>query len=91
MREQTQAQQGERKTCAAGYAAWFIAGAAAGILIGILFAPRSGRATRGAISGTSHDLYGRSREVYRKGRLVVNDAAELFERGRKMASGGMDA
>ena len=58
--------------------------------IGFLFAPRSGRATRDALSETGRDLYGRSREFYQKGRLVVDDAAELFERGRRMASGGVD-
>ncbi len=69
---------------------WFLAGAVLGVLVGILWAPRSGRDTRDALSGTSRELYGRSREYYEKGRQFMDDAADLFERGRRLASGGIE-
>ena len=69
-------------------ATWFIAGAAVGATLALLFAPASGRVTRrqirrqveqgtDAISETSHD----------KGRKMADDAADMIERGRKMVEG----
>jgi gas vesicle protein len=80
----------DRKTCQGGTVLWFLAGAVAGVAIGLLYAPRSGRATRDAISGSGREWYGRSRDFYEKGRQIVDDAADLFERGRRMASGGLE-
>ena len=74
----------------AGRLAWFFVGVAAGVAVAVLYAPRSGREVRGTISGTSKDLYGRSCDIYEKGRQLVDDAADLFERGRKLARGAGD-
>ena len=70
-----------------GWLTWFYVGVAAGVAVGVLYAPRSGKAVRRMISGTSKDLYGRSCDIYEEGRQLVDDAAELFERGRKLARG----
>ena len=77
---------------------WFLMGAALGAACAILYAPRSGRETRDFLSqkmqetsdslgGAGKDLYDRGKEAYDKGRQVVDDAAALFERGRKLARG----
>jgi gas vesicle protein len=78
-----------RKNCN-GRVLCFLAGAAAGVAIGLLCAPRSGKAARAALSDAGRDWYGRSRACYQKGRLFMDDAADLFERGRRMASGGIE-
>jgi gas vesicle protein len=69
---------------------WFLAGAAIGFVFGMLYAPRSGRETRDALSGTGRELYDRSRGIYERGRLLVDDATDLFDRGRRLASGGLE-
>ncbi len=65
---------------------WFLAGAIAGVVIGVLYAPCSGRSARDAVTGTGRNWYGRSRDFYERGRGLVEDAAELFERGRRLAT-----
>ncbi len=78
----------EESTCGGvGRLTWFFVGFAAGVAVAVLYAPRSGKEVRSAISGASRDLYGRSCEVYEKGKHLVDDAADLFERGRKLARG----
>jgi gas vesicle protein len=77
---------------------WFIAGAAIGASIALLYAPKTGRDTRRLIakktregrevvSDASRDLADKGRELFEKGRRVADDAAELFERGRKLVEG----
>jgi len=81
---------------------WFVAGAAVGVLLGFLFAPKSGKETREfisqktgegreALSGTGRELFDRSREIYDKGREIADDAASLFERGKKLMRGDQPA
>jgi gas vesicle protein len=81
-----------------GRIAWFLTGVVCGLTIGLLFAPKSGKETRGyisqktqegadAVAETGRDVVERSREFYDKGRQVVDDAAQLFERGRKLVRG----
>ena len=73
-------------------------GAALGAACALLYAPKSGRDTRNlitqkaqeatdAVTGTSRDLYERGKDVYDKSKQVVDDAAALFERGRKLVRG----
>ena len=73
---------------------WFLAGAAVGAALGMLFAPRSGRELRQLISERTaegreqlveagRDVYTKSRDLYERGKGLADDAAELFERGRK--------
>ena len=81
-----------------GTARWFVAGAAVGATIALLFAPTSGRVTRRRITraaaqgkeslaDTSRDLAEKSRDLYDKGRRIADDAADMFDRGKKMVEG----
>ena len=73
---------------------WFIAGAAIGATIALLYAPAPGEVTRGKLKRTaedgrsklvdsSKDIIDRGRDLYDKGRKIADEAAELFERGRE--------
>lgn len=77
---------------------WFLAGAAMGAGIALLYAPKSGKDTRryitakaeeskDAITETGREVYERGKDIYEKGRKVADEAAELFERGRKLVRG----
>ena len=77
---------------------WFVAGAAIGASLALLYAPQSGRDTRRLIkkktregrevlSDTSRDLMDKGRELYEKGLRVADDAAEMIERGRRLVEG----
>ena len=78
--------------------AWFITGALIGATIGVLYAPKSGKETRKyladrahkgceAVEGVGDAIADSSREMFERGRKLVEDAAELFERGRKLVKG----
>lgn len=73
---------------------WFLAGAAIGAAAALLLAPKTGRDLRRLIgekagegreylSDTGRDAYAKGKEIFEKGRGLADDAAELFERGRK--------
>jgi gas vesicle protein len=77
---------------------WFVAGAVVGMTAAILLAPQSGKKTRKiisdktqqgkeAVTDTSKEVYDRSKEMIDKGRQLVEDAADLFDRGRKLVRG----
>lgn len=79
-------------------ALWFVAGAAIGATLALLYAPASGRDTRRklgkqakkgreALAETSRDLADKGKDLYEKGRQIADDAAEMFERGRKLVEG----
>ena len=79
---------------------WFVAGAAVGAAIALLFAPNTGKETRQLLSKKADEgrealaeqgraAMDRTRELYEKGRKVADDAAEMFERGRKLAEGAI--
>jgi gas vesicle protein len=74
---------------------WFVAGAAIGATIALLFAPAAGEETRKfigqktreggqAIAESSKEMYERGRELYERGRKMADEAAELLERGRSI-------
>jgi len=78
--------------------AWFLTGAAIGVTVAVLFAPKSGRDTRQflsdktqqgkeAVAQTGSDIIDAGRDVFERGRKLVEDAAELFERGRRLVRG----
>ena len=75
--------------------AWFVAGAATGAAIALLYAPKTGKDTRKylnkttregreAVESSGKELMDRGKELYDRGRKIADDAAELFERGRKL-------
>jgi len=75
--------------------AWFLAGAATGAALALLYAPKTGKDTRkflhkttrdgrDAMESSGKDLMDRGKELYDRGRKIADDAAELFDRGRKM-------
>ena len=79
-------------------AMWFVAGAAVGATLALLFAPTSGRVTRrkikhvarrGGISleRASQDLMEKGKELYAKGRNLADEAADVFDRGKKIVEG----
>jgi gas vesicle protein len=73
---------------------WFLAGAAIGATVALLFAPASGAETREfigrktgegreALAEKGRDLADKSRDLYDKGRKIADEAADLFDRGRR--------
>lgn len=77
---------------------WFVAGAAIGASIALLYAPQSGKETRRVIRkktregretliDASKDLVDKGRELYEKGLRVADEAADMIERGRRLVEG----
>jgi gas vesicle protein len=75
--------------------AWFLAGAATGAAIALLYAPKTGKDTRKflnkttrqgreAVESSGRELMDRGKELYDRGRKIAEDAADLLERGRKL-------
>jgi gas vesicle protein len=78
--------------------AWFLTGALIGATAALLYAPKSGKETRqyiadrtqqgrDAVESASEDLVGAGKEMFDRGRKLVEDAADLFDRGRKLVRG----
>jgi gas vesicle protein len=79
-------------------AVWFLTGAAIGAAVALLYAPTSGAVTRRRIvrraeesadvlSEKGQEMVERGRELYQQGRKMADEAADLFERGRKIVEG----
>jgi gas vesicle protein len=77
---------------------WFLAGAAIGAAIALLYAPASGEETRAKLLDKANegrdllgergrDLMDRGRELYSKGKGMADEAADMLERGRKLVEG----
>ncbi len=77
---------------------WFVAGAAVGAAIALLYAPQSGAETRQligkkteegreALADSGREILHRGRELLDKGRQIADEAAEMFDRGRKLVQG----
>ncbi len=77
---------------------WFIVGAFVGAAAALLYAPGSGKQTReqisrkgsetaDSLSQTSSELMDKGKDLYERGRALAEEAAELFDRGRKMVRG----
>jgi len=78
--------------------AWFLTGAVIGATVAMLYTPKTGKQTRRyiadktqqgreAVAETASDIADVSRDMFDRGRKLVEDAAELFERGRKLVKG----
>ena len=81
-----------------GKVVWFVAGAALGATIALLYAPQSGRDTRRVIrrktregrefvADQAGEWMDKGRELYKKGLRVADEAAEMIERGRRIVEG----
>jgi gas vesicle protein len=79
-------------------AVWFLAGAAIGATLALLFAPQSGAETRrmigkkaeegrDALTERGRDLVEKGRGLYEKGGRIAEEAAELFDRGKRIVQG----
>ena len=88
----------ESQSQATSNVAWFLTGAVIGATAMILYAPKSGKDTRQyiadrtqqgrvAVESTTEDLVGAGKEMFERGRKLVEDAADLFDRGRKLVKG----
>jgi gas vesicle protein len=77
---------------------WFLTGAVIGAAVAVLYAPKSGKETRQVISDTtqkskdavmesSQSALHAGRDMFERGRKLVEDAADLFDRGRKLMRG----
>ncbi len=77
---------------------WFLAGAAIGAAIALLYAPASGEETRAKLiekanegrdllGDRGRDLMDQGRELYTKGKSMADEAASVFDRGRKIVEG----
>jgi gas vesicle protein len=77
---------------------WFLAGAVIGAAVALLVAPKSGKDTRRylgkttknsreAMESSGRELMDRGKELYDRGKKIVEDASDLFERGRKLVQG----
>jgi gas vesicle protein len=77
---------------------WFLVGAAVGATVALLYAPQSGADTRRlivrkteegreVIADSGKDILDRGKDLFEKGRELADEAAEIFERGRKLAGG----
>jgi len=68
--------------------AWFLTGAIIGVTVALLYAPKTGKETREYLSEKSKETFGEGpqnlieagREMFERGRQLVEDAAGLFER-----------
>ena len=77
---------------------WFVAGAAIGASIALLYAPTTGRELRkmigdktdegrAALTDSGREMLDRGRDLYERGRKIADEAADMFERGRKLVQG----
>jgi gas vesicle protein len=77
---------------------WFVAGVSIGAAIALLYAPASGAETRKkllektgdsreTLAESGREFMERGRELYEKGRRLVDDAADMFDQGRKIIGG----
>jgi gas vesicle protein len=81
---------------------WFLAGAAIGAAVALLYAPQSGEEVRRylgdkakegrtALADSGHDMMERGRELFERGRKMADEAAEMFDRGRKIVNRAAEA
>ncbi len=77
--------------------AWFLAGAAIGAAIALLYAPQPGRETREAIrkraldererlARSGREAMERGRDLYERGKGLADEASQRLEKGKEAAS-----
>lgn len=69
---------------------WFLAGLGIGALVGVLYAPKSGRETREDLANSAAEAQRRAAELMEQGRQRANEYAEqgrqMMEQGRQKAA-----
>jgi gas vesicle protein len=74
---------------------WFAAGALVGATAAVLLAPTSGKALRGKIGNQAgrgrdqflrqtRDFAAKGRDLYERGKLIADEAADMFAEGKSM-------
>ena len=74
---------------------WFVAGAALGASVAMLYAPASGEEIRrrlaqktdegrAALTGSGKDMLDRGREILDRSLQFADEAADMFEKGRQL-------
>lgn len=77
--------------------AWFLAGAAIGAAVALLYAPQPGHETRDAIrrraleererlAKSGREAVDRGRELYERGKGLADEASQRLEKGREAAT-----
>jgi len=66
---------------------WFLAGLGVGALVGVLYAPKSGRETRDDLVAGAMDARGKAQELYAQG---SDAAAQYVEKGKEVADEYVD-
>jgi gas vesicle protein len=69
---------------------FFVAGITTGAAIGMLAAPRSGAEMRRKLASSAdvgRDFLDKTRHLYEQGRRLAEEAAEVFDEGRKLVRG----
>jgi gas vesicle protein len=98
MSEAVPAVAGEEQESGSNTLGWFLAGTVLGAAIAILCAPKSGKDTRqfisekalqgkDAVADGARDAVAAGRDMFERGRKLVEDAADLFDRGRRLVRG----
>ncbi len=97
MSEKTRDERDDREESSSALG-WFLTGAVIGAAVAVLYAPKSGKDTRQYISDStqkgreavlesSQNVMDASRDMFDRGRKLVEDAVDLFDRGRKLVRG----
>jgi len=72
-------------------AGWFLAGFSIGAGLAVVLAPASGNDTRRYLRektrGSGQEFLKTSRELFDRGRQLADEAADMFEEGRKLMEG----
>ena len=70
---------------------WFMIGIGVGAVVALLYAPYKGKDARRILTKRAEDardfITEHGNEIYERGREIVDEAADLVERGRKLARG----
>ncbi len=96
--ETTRDEQDEMREESSNFLGWFITGAIIGAAVAVLYAPKSGKETRQLLADTgqkskdavvesSQNIVDAGRDMFERGRRLVEDAVDLFDRGRKLVRG----
>lgn len=85
--------------------AWFLAGLGIGTLVGVLYAPKSGKETREDLVNASRDAQAKAADLVEQGRQKANEyvdqgrqyveqgkqkASDLIEQGKQQANASID-